>query len=133
MTDRREIEGIDASTYAGKAAWAVKTKMRGILGDDLLTMKLADFVSLMLLNNKFISKGIVITDDNKEECYIKIIESGEESLISELERYLVLKDSILSIEKKKQEYQDIINKLQWLPDHADEDAVNAIVEEYLRR
>jgi len=133
MEKRTEIEGIDASTYAGKAVWAVKTKARGVFGDDLLTFILLDFISLMMLNNKFISKGIVITDNNKEECYIKIIESGDESLIGDLERYINLKDSIKNIEKKKEEYSSIINQLQVLSDYNDESSVNAIVENYLRK
>jgi hypothetical protein len=128
-----EIEGIDAKTYAGRAAKAVKTKVRGIMGDDLLIFKLIDFVSIMMINNKFLSKGIVITDDNKEECYIKIIETGDESLITELERYLTLKDDIKKIEADKAEYSAIISKLQLLSDYNDSDAVNTIVEEYLRR
>jgi hypothetical protein len=133
MEKRTEIEGIDALTYAGKAVWAVKTKARGVFGDDLLTFILLDFISLMMLNNKFISKGIVITDNNKEECYIKIIESGDESLIGDLERYINLKDSIKNIEKKKEEYSSIINQLQMLSDYNDESSVNAIVENYLRK
>jgi hypothetical protein len=128
-----EVEGIDSRTYAGKAAKAVKTKARGILGDDLLIFKLVDFVSFMLLNNKFINKGIVITDDNKEECYIKIIEMGDESLITDLEKYISLKDDIKAIENSKAEYLAIIKKLQLLPDQNDNEAVNMIVEDYLRR
>jgi hypothetical protein len=128
-----EIEGIDANTYAGKAAQACKVKARGVFGDELLTFKLLDFVSLMLLNNKFASKGIFITDDNKEECYIKIIESGDESLINDLERFISLKDDIRLIENKKAEYTSVINKLQLLSDKADVDKVNEIVEQYLRK
>jgi hypothetical protein len=131
--DYKEVEGIDANTYAGKAAQACKVKARGILGDDLLTFKLIDFVSFIMINNRFLNKGIIITDENKEEGYIKIIEIGDESLISDLEKYLDLRDSIKSIENSKNEYSDIINKLKSLQDHNDRDSVNAIVEEYLRR
>jgi hypothetical protein len=133
LSEYKEVEGIAANTYAGKAAKAVKTKARGILGDDLLIFKLVDFVSFMLLNNKFSNKGIFITDDNKEECYIKIIESGEETMINDLEKFISLKDEIKDIEKSKSEYQEIIKKLQLLPDQNDEDTVNKIVEDYLRR
>jgi hypothetical protein len=133
LSEYKEVEGIAAKTYAGKAAKAVKTKTRGILGDDLLIFKLVDFVSFMLLNNKFSNKGIFITDDNKEECYIKIIETGDESLINDLEQYISLKDDIKSIENSKVEYQTIVKKLQLLPDQNDEIAVNKIVEDYLRR
>ncbi len=43
----RQVEGLDVETYAGKAALACKTKVRGIMGDDLLTFVLVDFVDLM--------------------------------------------------------------------------------------
>lgn len=129
----KEIEGIDGTTYAGKAALAVKTKARGMFGDDLLTFKLIDFVTLLMLNNKFLSKGIVITDDNKEECYIKIIELNDESLITDLETYINLKDQIKLLEDKKNEYTNIINKLQRVSNPNDETAINLIVESYLRK
>lgn len=129
----KEIEGIDAKTYAGKAALAVKTKARGIMGDDLLIFTLLDFVSYMQLNNKFATEGIFITESNKEECYIKIIETGKESLIKDLERYIELGDNIKRIESQKQEYNQIIDKLRLLSDHNDESSVNGIIEEYLRR
>lgn len=128
-----EIEGIDASTYAGKAVKALKTKVRGILGDDLLTFKLIDFVNFIILNNKFTSKGIFITEENREDSYIKIIEMGDESLITDLEKYINLLESIKIINDKKQEYEDIIYKLKNLKDYNDEDSVNSIIETYLRR
>jgi hypothetical protein len=133
MTKYKEVEGIDAETYAGKAAWAIKTKARGVFGDDLLTFKMIDMISLMLINNKFANKGIFITDDNKEESYIKIIETGDETLITDLEKYLILKDEIKKIEASKEEYYSIIKQLQNLTDANDKESVNKIVEEYLRR
>jgi hypothetical protein len=128
-----EVEGIDASTYAGKAAKACKLKVRGMMGDELLTFKLMDFVSLMLLTTKFASKGIFITEDNKEEAYIKIIDTGDESMIVDLEKHIQLADDIRTLEKTKNEYKQIINKLQLLEDYNNEEQVNSIVEEYLRR
>ena len=133
MNTYTEIENIDASTYAGKAALAVKTKLRGVMGEDLLTLKLIDFVSFIMLSNKFSSKGIFITAENKEESYIKIIETGDESLINDLEKYLVLMDEMKALEAKKAEYFGIIKQLQTLHDKEDTESVNKIVEEYLRR
>jgi len=133
MKTYTEVEGIDASSYAGKAALAVKIKARGILGEDLLNFKLINFVSFMLIHDKFMSKGIIITDDNKEECYIKIIELGDEKLINELEKYITLKDEIKNIEQQKEEYQSIISKLQNLSNKNDTTEVNLIIEEYLRK
>lgn len=129
----KEIEGIDANTYAGKAAYAVKTKVRGILGDDLLTFTLLDFVTFMQLNNEFANKGIFITEKNKEEKYIEIIETGDEKLIQDLEKYIILLDNIKIIQKKKEEYSEVIDNLKHIQNYNDIDTVNSIVESYLRR
>jgi hypothetical protein len=128
-----EVETIDTTTYAGKAVKAVRVKARGIMGDDLLIFHLMDLVKFMILSNDFMSKGIFITDENREECYIKIIEMGDETLIEKLEEYLNMKDSINLIQKQKDEYKSIVEKLQELEDKNDENSVNSIVEEYLRR
>jgi hypothetical protein len=130
---REEVEGIDTNTYAGKAAVAVKTKVRGILGDDLLTFALLDFVTFMQLNNAFAAKGIFITEKNKEEKYIEIIETGDENLIQDLEQYIMLLDNIKLIQKKKDEYSEVISNLKHTQNYDDVQAVNAIVESYLRR
>jgi hypothetical protein len=130
---KEEVEGIDTNTYAGKAAKAVKTKVRGILGDDLLTFTLLDFVTFMQLNNKFAAIGIFITEKNKEEKYIEIIETGDETLIEDLEQYITLLDNIKIIQKKKDEYTKIIESLQQLQNYEDTESVNSIVEGYLRR
>ena len=128
-----EVDGIDTNTYAGKAAHAVKTKTRGILSNTgFETFIFLDFVELLLLNNKFASKGIFITDDNREECYIKIIELGESSLIDDLEKFINLKDSIQELTNKRNEYVSIIDQLKNVDDDSEE-KVNQIVEEYLRR
>jgi len=129
----REIEGINADTYAGRAIMALKNKARGVMGDDLLTFYMVDFASFMILNNKFAAKDIFITDENKEEEYIKVIESGDMSLIEDLESYINLRDKVQSIESQKKEYTDIVNKLKMLEDPEDREAVNNVVEEYLRR
>jgi len=131
--DRVEIEGIDANTYAGKAVQACKLKARGIFGDELLTFKLLDFVNFFILTNEFSSKGFIITDDNREEMYIKIIEQGDIKLIEDLEKYITLRDSLKLLQNKRQEFDDIVQKLLLLKDYNDKDQVNSIIEPYLRR
>ena len=135
MSEREyvEVETIPYTTYAGKAALACRQKFRGLMGEELIVAKLLDFITLMSLNNKFANIGIFITDQNREECYIKIIEMGDESLIIDLEKYISIKDSITMIENKKIEYLEIISSLQNLVDKDDEEKVNNIVREYLRR
>jgi len=40
------------------------------------------------------SQGIFLTDENREKTYLNIINTGDESLINALERYLEIKDSM---------------------------------------
>jgi len=129
----KKIAEIPEDSYAGKAVKACKIKARGMMGDELVSFRLLDFVTLMLLNNKFASKGIFITEDNKEECFIKIIELGNEEDINDLEKFINIRDEIKVLDKKKQEYQNIINQLQLIQDPNDEEAVNKVIEDYLRR
>ena len=129
----REIEGINLESYAGKAALAVKTKARGIFGDDLLIFELLDLITFMLLNNKFANNGFFITDENKEEKYIEIIETCDDNLIEDLEKYIFLLDKIKILQNKKNEYDSIIDSLKYLNDYNDQSSVNNIIESYLRR
>jgi len=129
----QEIEGIDASTLAGKAVDAVKTKARGIFGEDFISFTLIEFVSFMILNNKLASNGIFITDENKEEKYIEIIETGNTDLIADLEEYITLLDNIKKIQETKNEYDGIIEALKCLEDYNDAKDVTDTVKDYLRR
>jgi len=52
------------------------------------------FVKLMLLNNQLADAGYFITDENREEKYLDIVNTGEATLISLLESYLEIRDSI---------------------------------------
>ena len=125
-----QVEGLDVESYAGKAALAVKTKVRGIMGDSLLIFTLVDFVELMLLNNKFADLGIFITDTNREESYIKIIELGDPVLIDDLEKFINLKDSIAQISDMKDEYANIIDQIKVADNEED---INDAIKDYLKR
>ncbi len=48
----------------------------------------------MVLNNDLINAGYAITNENREEKYLQILETGDEKLISKLEDYLNYKDEI---------------------------------------
>jgi len=53
--------------------------------------KYIEFISIF---NQFASKGLFITDNNKEDMYIKILEDGDEGTLEALEFYLTLQDEI---------------------------------------
>jgi len=56
-----------------------------------------DHFNYLNMFSKLASKGIFITDENKEEKYIEIIEKGDEAFITLLEDYLEAKDKLEAI------------------------------------
>lgn len=52
------------------------------------------FVEFVILNNILMEKGYVITDTNRHEKYLEIVETGDMELIEKLEDFLEIRDSI---------------------------------------
>lgn len=129
-----ELEGIKLDTYAGKAVIALRTKLKGILGDSgFLLLHLMDIVDFMMLHDKFASKGIFITQDNREEKYIEIIQTGDQDMIDDLERYIGYLDRLTDLRAKIDTYNDIIQELKEVSDPNSEEEVNNIVKDYLKK
>ena len=61
-----------------------------------------DFICI---NNELIDKGYVITDYNREDKYIEILEADDEDLVDKLERYLNARDAITRASFLENEYQ----------------------------
>lgn len=64
--------------------------------------------------------GFFITDKNREEKYIEIIETGDEKLITLLEEYITVKDDMNSLKWHKQEMNKKLKKLNELDEESDE-------------
>jgi hypothetical protein len=69
-------------------------------GKDILMKKVSLFeifnsVEFIILNNFFVEKGYVITDNNRQDKYLEIIETGDIELIEKLERFLKCRDDIM--------------------------------------
>lgn len=76
-----------------------------------------DFFDYVNAFNHLASLGYFITDQNREEKYIEIIESGDESLIGDLEIYLENKDKLENMShlfNKKKEFEGSINECETL-------------------
>jgi hypothetical protein len=76
-----------------------------------------DFYDFLNLFNKMTSLGYFITDENREEKYIEIIETGDEELISLLESYLERKDKLDTISHTNasiKHYEKIIEECETL-------------------
>lgn len=131
--DIKEVEGISMDTYAGKAAAACRNKLYGILGNSgFMILSMMDVAMYIMLHDKFAAKGYFITQENKEEMYIKILESGDMALFEDLEKYISYLDIVDALSKKVDEYNKLIEQLRLNTESTDE-TINDIVGEYLKR
>lgn len=69
-------------------------------GKEILMQKVSLFeifasVEFIILNNYLLEKGYVITDSNRQDKYLEIIETGDIELIEKLERFLKCRDDIM--------------------------------------
>lgn len=80
------------------------------------------------LNNIFASKGYFITEDNREEIYIKILETDDEKMIEYLEEYLKV---LGQLNQYEQMYQSFLNGLDEMEMTDDEVTLNQILQEAL--
>lgn len=69
-------------------------KARTVVTLGAATLRGFDFFEFTITNNYLASKGVFITDDNREEVYIGIINSGDDKTIEYLEKYLNALDRI---------------------------------------
>ena len=73
------------------------SKIYNTMDYQLFMFSAIDFFEYLTLFNRMTSLGYFITNENREEKYIEIIETGDEDLISLLEAYLEKKDKLDSI------------------------------------
>lgn len=64
------------------------------------------FLEFIQLNNYLCSKGHFVTDENREEVYLDILNSGDAVLIEKLEDYLEIMDEISRFDGPIQDYRD---------------------------
>lgn len=77
-----------------------------------LGMNFMEIYDFMMINNHFNAAGIYIYSKNREEEYLKIIETGDEDLIRKLEIYLERMDTLDGINLKYKKVRDTLNKIQ---------------------
>ena len=104
--------------YISKARQMVNLSQSAVFG-----IQVYDFIHI---NNYLCDKGFFIHDDNKEEMYLKILETGEETLIDKLEIYLNASDKIGRASALENEYQ------KYYTDISDAQSIEEIVKLYTK-
>jgi len=82
----------------------------------LVTLSMMEFFNFINLNNIFIEKGIIITEDNREEKYLEIINKEDPKLIESLEKYLEAKDRISQVYWRYEKVEEFKKELMSLTD-----------------
>ena len=88
-----------------------------------------NYFRFQYLNNIFASMGYFITEKNREEIYIKILETDDDTLIANLEEYLKVMGQLNQYE---QMYQAFLNGLDEMEMTDDETTLNQILQEALK-
>jgi len=71
------------------------TKGKEVLTSRISLPEIFHSIEFMLLNNFLIERGYIITNENRTEKYLEIIETGDIELIEKLELFLEARDSML--------------------------------------
>jgi hypothetical protein len=81
------------------------TKVRMLVTPELAKISGFALYGFTVLNNDLSNAGYFITNDNREEKYLEILETGDEKLISKLEDYLNYKDEIETVASLERKFQ----------------------------
>ena len=86
-------------------------RIRALINPTLSSVSGFTFYTFMVLNNLLNSKGYYIHDDNREEVYLEILETGDSGLIDTLERYLNMKDDIHRVSQLDSKFTEITSQI----------------------
>lgn len=103
-----EVIDLETSDPLNEARDASVTKIRMLVTPELSKISGFALYGFTILNNDLANAGYFITNENREEKYLEILETGDEKLISKLEEYLNYRDEIDAIahfERKFSEFR----------------------------
>lgn len=124
VLDDSKVDPLDAA----KKSAMIKVRM-------LVTPELAKISGLSLygftvLNNDLASNGYFITNENREEKYLEILETGNEKLIAKLEDYLNYKDEIENVAFFERQFSAFLRDIKAASEISE---VQAIEEKFLSK
>ena len=88
-----------------------------------------NFAEFIILNNFLLEKGYIVTDENRHEKYIEIVETADLDLIEKLEQFLECRDDITFKYSWYEIYKNYIKKINRA---SSEKEMNEIWKEYIQ-
>ena len=127
-----EVEVIDLgeSDPLQESRNAAITKVRMLVTPELSKASGLAMYGFIVLNNDLASAGYFITNENREEKYLEILETGDEKLIAKLEDYLNYKDEIEAVAQLERKFSAFRNEIRTA---ATAEEVKKIEERFLER
>jgi hypothetical protein len=127
-----EVEVVDLgqSDPLQEARDASVTKIRMLVTPELSKASGMALYGFIVLNNDMASQGFFITNENREEKYLEVLETGDEKLISKLEDYLNYKDEIEAVAQLERKFSAFKNEIR---SAATPEEVKKIEERFLER
>lgn len=98
----------DIENILADAQNAALVKVRMLVTPQIAQIAGLTMYGFIVLNNDLIDAGYAFTNNNREEKYLEIIETGNEALITKLEDYLKYRDEIdrvAALERKFSAYK----------------------------
>jgi hypothetical protein len=105
-------------------------KIRMLVTPDLAKISGFALYGFIVLNNDLAANGYFITNENREEKYLEILETGDEKLIAKLEDYLNYKDEIESVASLERKFQAFRAEIK---EAVSVEAIKEIEERFLER
>ena len=99
-----EVMDFEKSDPLGEARDAAVTKVRMLVTPELSKISGFAMYGFIILNNDLAANGYFITNENREEKYLEILETGDEKLIAKLEDYLNYKDEIEAVAQLERKF-----------------------------
>jgi len=86
---------------------------------------LIDYIDYIDTRDVLAEKGFIITDSNKEEKYLEILETEDDELIDLLEEFLIMRDNLSELKTARRTYKELMEKLKSTPE-SDTEALEEI-------
>lgn len=109
---------------------AAITKVRMLVTPEMSKASGLALYGFIILNNDLAANGYFITNENREEKYLEILETGDEKLIAKLEDYLNYKDEIEAVAQLERKFSAFRNEVRTA---STSDEVKKIEERFLER
>ena len=93
---------------------AVQLKARDLMFSRFDGSVIFSFYEFILLNNQLIEQGFVITEENREDKYIEIVNKDNDELLELLSDYLKARDSLKMYNLYYKDYKALLNDIQKL-------------------